>query len=156
MRILKGWNSKMINTNCVSGQSNHKWVNIKISQLSAVLALESLNYHSRKQGLKVQHIVTLYNLSHKLNDVNELKKIRWCHLMKIPQLQGGTLQGIPQPLTQWNQVGKHWEKYVGLSGLAIQSNSSNCLILKLHRQLRKSLLSSGECYGPTAKHTLKT
>ena len=37
-------------------------------------------------------------------------------------------------------------------GSALQSNSSNCLVLILHKQLGNYLLSTEESYGPTAQH----
>ena len=76
--------------------------------------------------------------------------------MLIPQPQGGILLGIPQPPIQLSYLGKHWEEDVGLFGLALQSDSSNCLMLILHRQLGNYLLSSAEGYGPTAQHIYNT
>ena len=46
--------------------------------------------------------------------------------------------------------GKHWEKDVWLSGFALQSNSSICLVWILHRQLGNYLAGTGRSYGPTA------
>ena len=43
-----------------------------------------------------------------------------------------------------------------LLSLALQNNSSSCLVLILHRQLGNYLLSSGETYGLTAQHICKT
>ena len=40
----------------------------------------------------------------------------------------------------------------GLSGFALQSNSTNCLVLKLHRQLGNYLLDTGDSYGLTGQH----
>ena len=57
--------------------------------------------------------------------------------------------GIPLPFNQWSHANKHWEEYFGL---ALQNNSSNCLVLILHRQLGNYLLSTGESYGPTTHY----
>ena len=40
----------------------------------------------------------------------------------------------------------------GLSGLALKSNSSICLVLTPHRQLENYSLSTGENYGLTVQH----
>ena len=42
---------------------------------------------------------------------------------------------------------------VGLSGLALQGSSSNCLVLMPQRQLGNCLLSTAESYGPTDKYS---
>ena len=52
--------------------------------------------------------------------------------------------------------GKHWEVNVGLSGFALHSNGSNCLILILYRQLGNYLLSIGNSFDIKAKHIHKT
>ena len=44
---------------------------------------------------------------------------------------------------------KHWEEDVRMLVFALQSNSSNCLMEILHRQLGNYLLNTGETYGPT-------
>ena len=36
---------------------------------------------------------------------------------------------------------KHWKEDVGLSGLALQCNSSNCLVLIMHRQCGETICS---------------
>ena len=59
--------------------------------------------------------------------------------------------GIPLPLNQWSHA---WQtlRSCWAVGPALQSNSSNCLVLILHRQLGNYLRSTGESYGPTAEH----
>ena len=52
-------------------------------------------------------------------------------------------------------MGNHSEEYVGLLGLALQSNSCNSLVLIPHRQLGNFLLNAGESYGPAAQHKCK-
>ena len=47
---------------------------------------------------------------------------------------------------------KHWEEDIGLLGLALQRESSNCLVLIPHRQLGNYLLSTGDSYNLTAHH----
>ena len=51
--------------------------------------------------------------------------------------------------------GKHLKEDVGLSGLVLQSNGSNCLMLILQRYLEKYLLSIRNTYGPTSQHICK-
>ena len=110
---------------------------------STVLALDSWNYYSGQQGPTAQYI-------HK---IAQSSLYSWTMLIKpkykvLPhyvnsQPQGGIFQGILQPFIHWSHIGKHWEEDVGLSGLAIQSDSCNCLVSILHKQLGKYLLGMG-------------
>ena len=66
--------------------------------------------------------------------------------MEISQLQGGILQESHSLLFNeaiWANIEKR------MLAIVLQSNSSNCLVLILHRQLGNYLLSIGERYSPT-------
>ena len=48
------------------------------------------------------------------------------------------------------------EEDVGLSGLDLHSNSSDCLVLTLYKQLGKYSPTTRESSGPTVQHICKT
>ena len=62
---------------------------------------------------------------------------------------------FPYPLFSEAIWGKHREKDVGLSGLALQNNSSNYPVLILNRQLGNYLLSTRESNGPACLQDCK-
>ena len=53
----------------------------------------------------------------------------------MPQPQSGILQGIPQPIFSMKPFGKTLTKRCWTARSCSHSNSSNCLVLILHRQL---------------------
>ena len=107
-----------------------------ISQLSVVLALDSLNYYSEKQGLTAQHFTLNVCLA-------------WLHWIRGSVLPCSTsvYQKVEAPFLfyftyMFNCIKKIVQscRYAGLPGLALQSSSSNCLVLKPHRQLRNYIV----------------
>ena len=56
------------------------------------------------------------------------------------------------PLNQYSHVRPTLREKCWAVRPALNSNSSNCLVLILHRQLGNYLLCTGESYGPTAQH----
>ena len=51
---------------------------------------------------------------------------------------------------------KYWKVDVGILGLLLQSCSSRCLVLILHRELGSYFLSTRKGYSPTLLHIHKT
>ena len=116
----------------------------------AVLALNSWNYWSGQQARQpnIRKIVqsSLYSWTMYIN-----KKRRCCHFMQFPCHKVAML-GILLPLNQWSHAWQTLRRSCWAVGPALQSNSSNCLVLILHRQLGNYLLGTGKNYGPTAQH----
>ena len=59
-------------------------------------------------------------------------------------------------LVQWSHLSKTFRGRYWASVLALQSNSSNCLVLKPHIQFRNYLLGSRENHSLTVQHICKT
>ena len=113
----------------------------------AVLALDSWNYCSGEEGPTAHYSKDCLIFFIQLNHFYKTKiKQRRCH----PPYDNSLCHKVAHVLffieTMW---GKHWEEDAGLSGLAMQSNSSNCLVLISHRQLGNYLVGTGKSYGPT-------
>ena len=70
--------------------------------------------------------------------------------VKLPchRVASGTLL----PLNQWSHVRQTLREKCWAVRPALQTNSNNCLVLILHRQLENYLLSTGESYSLTAQH----
>ena len=115
----------------------------------AVLALDTWYYCSEEPKSPTYpqdcRIFFIY-----LNNVNKAKKVLlpfnnpYCHKVAHFLLFNETNEG------------KHWEESVGLLGLNLQRNSSNCPVLILHIQLGNYLLHTGESYCLTAQQIHKT
>ena len=117
----------------------------------AVLALDSWNYCSGEQARQpnIRKIPesSLYSWTMYITEKNKVLPpyvnslaTRW-HML-----------GIPLPLNQWSHARQTLRRRCWAVGPALQSNSSTCLVLILHRQLGNYLLSTGESYGLTAQH----
>ena len=74
-------------------------------------------------------------------------------------------QGVPHYITpsatKWHTFSDSMKPYETdiewkMLEIALQSNSSNCLMLIPQKQLRNYMLSNGETYGLTAQHVHKT
>ena len=118
----------------------------------AVLALDSWNYCSGEQAQQPNiHKIpqsSLYSWTMYIIKENKVlspyvnsRATRW-HML-----------GIPLHLNQWSHAWQTLRRICWAVGPAFQSNSSNCLVLILHRQLGNYLLGTGKSYGTTAKHT---
>ena len=110
-----------------------------------VLALDSWYYCSGEQGLTVQHSQDCLIFFIQLNHVYKIKQNK-----VLPPYDTSLYHKVAYFLF-FNEAawGKHWENIVGLWGLALQSNSSNCLVLIPHRQLENYLLGAWKSYSPT-------
>ena len=72
--------------------------------------------------------------------------VRRCHLIiKFPWYSVAQHRELHSLLFNEIISGKHGEKAVGLSGLALKSSHSNCLVLILHRQVGNCLLGTCQC-----------
>ena len=60
--------------------------------------------------------------------------------------------GTPLPLNKWSHARQTFRLRCRAVGPALQTNSSNCLVLIPHWQLRNYLLGTGERYDPTGQH----
>ena len=90
------------------------------------------------------------NLFILLNNVNNDIKKMWCHLMFISSCHKMANIELHYLLFNEDIWGNHWEEEVGLSGISLQSNSSNCLVLIQCRQLGNHRLIT------TAQHICKS
>ena len=69
-------------------------------QVAVMNILQCLVGNGESYGLTLQDYTIFFI---QLNNVDKFKKIRCCHIMLIPQAQGGIIQGIPQLLFQFQQ-----------------------------------------------------
>ena len=110
-----------------------------------VLALDSWNNWSGQQGPTAKHLqdylIFFIQLTHlyktKIKQNKVLSPYDNCLCHKVAHILFFTE-------AKW---GNDWEEDVGLLGLALQSKTSNCLVLIPDRQLEKYLLSTGESNG---------
>ena len=123
--------------------------------ICAVLALGSWNY--RSEGQQQSNISTrLYSLPYTAEQCIYKIKIKSCHLMFNSPCNKLAHRGFHFLLFSKAIQVQHWGEHVGLSGLALQSNDSNCLVLIPYRQLGKDLLSTRGSYDLTSQHICKT
>ena len=107
-----------------------------------VLALVSWNYYSGVQDLTSKHLSLSVNLSG-FTEKEEVEIPVLCHLVTGEfSLRWQDLIFHLDTLFSCVKMIVQPGRYVGLSDIALQSTSSNCLVLILHRQLGNLLLWS--------------
>ena len=120
-----------------------------------VLALDSWNYCSGEQALQPNICIP---------KIVQSSLYSWTVYITIEEIRNKVLpsyatlpchkvaMGIPLPLNQWSHARQTLRGKCWTVGPALQGNSSNCLVLILHRQLGNYLLHTGESYHLWAKH----
>ena len=123
----------------------------KIPQLS-VITTRQLWLLLWRPSLTSQHLQDWPIFFIKLNCVHKLKQNKvLAPYVKLPCHK--MAPWIPLPLNQWSHVRQTLRGRCWAVGPALQSSSSNHLVLILHRKLGNYLLSSEESYRPTAQHS---
>ena len=117
-----------------------------------------LNYYSRQQGPTDKHISKIFQWSlHSWTMYIMKLRIKYCHytLKSLASRLHNT--GNPTSSCLIKQFEANIDReYVGLLGIAVQSNSSNCPVIMPHRQLDKCLLRTRQSHGLKAQHFQKT
>ena len=117
----------------------------------AVLALDSWNYCSGEQAQQpnICKIVQSSLSSWTMYIITENKVLQ---LYVNSLTTRWHMLGIPLPLNQWSHAWQILRRRCWTVRPALQSSSSNCLVLIPHRQLGNYLLGTRESYDPTAQH----